>query len=461
MASDRYLYGDTWLEQLVAIMYYFFLTINLISLLTFIKYYNEYGRDKIRNSSVALSGFGGILSFFCHSLLVIIFKNIPNGDLTNPIYSFFYCGTQIVYATGNVFVYLVFILRVKVTFERSVFRPNNNLYYIGYSLTATIWLVWFIASIYQWFVYANLFNFTDDDNKMSKYFNDNNLGTSYVVLVFAGGILDLILTTLFIGVFIQKLFQLITLQSSINTGSSINNINNSGGDGRRTPSSASSANGSGNSGNGGNEEISNYKVTIHGKQIKLINFAVKTGILSFTAVISTTICMIGWILHDCIFYVIMSEEEAIKYERLNTDTRYIAYIIMGCDTCINSICMLLSFSFLHKLYKNICVKCHRYWRKICIKKVENKARKDMNMLLTLQLQTNQYVQLHTPKMSGVSTMGLSYTPSPTASMMMAPLINQHDDVMINSASGLTSTSPSAAHSTNTNTLDAPKSYFNN
>ena len=95
-------------------------------------------------------------------------------------------------------------------------------------------------------------------------------------------------------------------------------------------------------------------------QENVFDLAMKQLVCCISAILSTTVCgimLIIWML-----------AETILNEYLNVNyTLAICYTLVGIDSAINSLCLILQWPFSETLYYKLCNKSHQCMEKFCFK----------------------------------------------------------------------------------------------
>lgn len=231
------------------------------------------------------------------------------------------------YGTGNLFIYLLLIFRVKLTFRGTVYQLKSYLYKISYILAIINWMIYIAASVFQFLYSLN-----------PEQIGESIFGISYFIQSLVGILFDLLLCVSFGWIFIHKLLQSTT---QIITDNFVNPNN------------------------------SNFSLNF--SQKRQINVIVKSFILSCIAILSAQITTLLWLIYDTIYQLY-----GYDYEHFQSNNVYYSFIIIyTVDTTVNTLCILLQFKFMEQVYLVICTRCHECVYGYCNKYAKRKVADEM------------------------------------------------------------------------------------
>eukprot|EP01084_Bolivina_argentea_P248543 415765_1 len=99
---------------------------------------------------------------------------------------------------------------------------------------------------------------------------------------------------------------------------------------------------------------------------------------------STQIAVLQWVIYDTFYQI--GEYDYNEFE--DNDVYHSILIWYGCDTTINTICILLQFKFMDNVYNKICNKCHQYMYLRC----SNFAKKQMYQEMNAEIAEGSLIQ---------------------------------------------------------------------
>ena len=240
---------------------------------------------------------------------------------------------QIFWSFGIFTLYLLFIQRLKKTFQNSIYKISNCINILLFIGMIFFLLIQIADSIINIIVYIN------------KNFNWNQFSLYTLPILILSEFLHFIISCIIVYMFISRLIQLILLRETNNFSSS--QIR---------------------------DDISNdLQINLEEYQQKILNVVIKYFILSTIAIISSQIFFISSIILDISF----NSSNSCCSQRFNIISSYINITIMGIDCCINCLCIFLNFQFKPKWYSLICNcfrKCCQY---ICLKYVKKRLKTEL------------------------------------------------------------------------------------
>ena len=292
----------------------------------------------IRKLNRPITAFS-ICGLICYAIANIIFLiaeiRLDSYSWTGYPYPFI-CIT---WGSANIFAYLLYIFRLKVSFRHTAYRTSEQIVYLFYLL-----IFLFLCSQ----ILETVLN-------IGEVYDFLSVETAQIFFIATFGwdqLIDAIMSIMLLAIFINKLFT-ITIDTIDYESMNQRNI-----------------------------QRQRNSILLNESQMKYLKIVTKQFILSTYAILSTQ-AYIFWNSFSGIVYsnLVWTFGDDINYGL------YVICVILFCNDCIsNAIAIYLNFSFNDKLYFSACKSCDKCCGNCCQRLAKNKAKKQMT-------ESGHYVEL--------------------------------------------------------------------
>ena len=332
-----------WLEYVQVACYILVFMFNLSICSLGMSFQFKYGHQMMSSKLIKLAWCALLSYLLCVTfrmllLLILLDGRYDEGDSEMVLLD---VTSNILYGIGNSFIYLLFIERVRMTFDKTAYQLPRYTYVASYLLIAVNLASYVLTSLFQ-IAYA-LQNTTQ-----SRAFLRSFLIQTMVDMFF-----DCVLCVTFLWIFLYKLLKA-TTQIMADTDSSGAELSKS--------------------------------------QSKLVHLCVKTFLLSFIAIASTQVTIAQWLGYNVFYELSGYDHEAYQ----TNNVYYVLLCLFPFDTAINTLCILLQFKFMEKVYSLACTGCHALLYAFCAKRAKRRSNRVVSQHTSLfgNAKPNAYVYLH-------------------------------------------------------------------
>eukprot|EP01084_Bolivina_argentea_P012566 23516_1 len=327
-------------------------TICLVSLFCLLQHFTLYKESTIHLLS-QVKYFSIIsITLFTFAIITLTFDNIytTDKDLLTPsskmdIGFILNLLSLFGWIFGVSFLYLLFLSRLTKTYQDSTFQLSSLIRICTYiALTLLLFLSFAALTLFGLYYY-----YVGND------LSTNNLFLIAQILIAITEILHLFISVVLIYMFVYRLFKLFVIMSydNIHVG--------------MTHTLSLQDNYGSLDVEDSNSYTNDTSLSISESQQSILIVIAKQSILSITAIISSQICFIG--------AFILTQTWDVGHGSFYKFMYTISIMLFGIDCVINCVCILLTFSFQHKVYMVLCGRCHQCCQNCCIKYVKNKIQK--------------------------------------------------------------------------------------
>ena len=275
------------------------------------------------NQTIIIFSFCG-LSFYIISIIVFLTAEIERDSYDWSGYP--YPFINISWGSANIFAYLLYILRLKISFKGTSYATSSTLFHLFYLLIS----LFFASQIFE--TVLNIGAIYD-------FMSMQTTQTFFIATFGFDQLIDGIMSIMLLAIFIHKLFAV-----------TIDTLDY--------------------------DEMSKRKLIILDRDSqRWLNLVTKQFVLSTYAIISTQ-CYIFWNSFSGIVY----SEIVWKFDENANYGLYILCVLLFCNDCIsNAIAIWLNSSFNDKRYFRICKPCDRCCGYCCNKLAKREVKRRLNI----------------------------------------------------------------------------------
>eukprot|EP01084_Bolivina_argentea_P110893 197957_1 len=292
----------------IFVVYSCLICVTCLLLLIYLCHQIEKNKSKITIFKIRLFAICGVLFHFISILCALIGETISKTE-KNSIYwyGFPFAIVSIAWATATVSIYLLFIYRIFSIFKDSVYKSSIYVYISLYGLCAIYYVCQIMETVLE---ILGIFDIATDS------LTSDVFAICSPIELFC----DITLSISLLIMFVRKL---LTVHRNVSGGALVNN-----------------------------KDVA---------QSKLLYLISKQSILTILAIVTTDICLI---YDTCLAYVLDKKSE------MSINTQYTLHLIgmalFVMDSFINTITIVLSFSFANHIYEKFCCLCRSICDKYCL-----------------------------------------------------------------------------------------------